>query len=170
MVFQVDAHDLMGVVNRDSPRLILNDLARELFWLCLERRIVILVEWVPREENSLADKMSKLIIPDDWMLQRALFQELEQRWGRHFADLFASNATNQCAFFLFAALVPRFGGGQRICVPLGHRPSMGQLPIPALGPGVKKVEERRGSCHSARPVVAVVYVVGVVGARWRVLL
>ena len=58
-----------------------------------------MVEWVPRKENSLAGEMSKLIIPDDWRLQRALFQQLEQRWGRHFADLFASNANNQHAFF-----------------------------------------------------------------------
>jgi hypothetical protein len=58
----------MGVVNRGSPWLILYELARELFWFCLERRIVILVERVPREENSLADDLSKLIIPDDWML------------------------------------------------------------------------------------------------------
>ena len=31
----------------------------------LERRIVIMVEWVPREDKSLADELSKLIIPDD---------------------------------------------------------------------------------------------------------
>ena len=30
-VFQVDAHNLLGVVNRGSPRLILNELARQLF-------------------------------------------------------------------------------------------------------------------------------------------
>ncbi len=72
VVFQVDTQNLVGVVNRDSPRLILNKLAREFFFgFCLERRIVILVDWVPRpprEENSLADELSKLIIPDDWML------------------------------------------------------------------------------------------------------
>ena len=68
VVSQVDAHNMMGVVNRGSPRLILNELARELFWFCLERRIVILKKWVPREENSLADELSKLIIPNDWML------------------------------------------------------------------------------------------------------
>ncbi len=58
-----------------------------------------MILWVPREENSLVDEMSKLIIPDDWMLQRALFQQLEQRWGRHLADLFASSANNQCERF-----------------------------------------------------------------------
>ncbi len=33
------------------------------------------------------------------MLQRTLFQQLEQRWGRHLVDLFASNANNQCERF-----------------------------------------------------------------------
>ncbi len=94
VVFQDDAQTLLGVVNRGSPRLILNELARELFWFSLERRIVILVEWVPRGENSLADELSKFIIPNDWMLQRELFRQIEQRWGRHLADLFASNANN----------------------------------------------------------------------------
>ena len=73
VVFHVDAQNLLGVVNHGSPRLRLNDLARELFWFVLERRIVMTVEWVPRELNTLADDLSKLIIPDDWMLQRTLF-------------------------------------------------------------------------------------------------
>jgi len=68
VVFQVDAQNLLGVVNRGSTSMRLNELARELFWLCLERRITIMIEWVPREENSLADELYKLIILDDWML------------------------------------------------------------------------------------------------------
>jgi hypothetical protein len=73
VVFQVDAQNLLGVVNHGSPRLRLNDLAWELFWFVLERRIVMTVEWVPRELNTLADDLSKLIIPDDLMIQRTLF-------------------------------------------------------------------------------------------------
>ena len=59
---------MLRVVNRGRPRLRLNELARELFWFCLVRRITIMIEWVPREENSLADELSKLIIPDNWVL------------------------------------------------------------------------------------------------------
>jgi hypothetical protein len=96
VVFQVDAQNLLGVVNRGSPRLRLNELARDLFWLCLESRMTITVEWVPREKNALADELSKLIIPYDWMLRRELYQKLEERWGPHLVDLFTSNANNQC--------------------------------------------------------------------------
>ncbi len=42
VVFQVDAQNLLGIVNRGSPRLNINELARELFWLCVERDITIL--------------------------------------------------------------------------------------------------------------------------------
>jgi hypothetical protein len=56
---------MLGVMNCGSPRLRLNALAREIFWLCLERRITIMIKWVPREENSVADELTKLIILDD---------------------------------------------------------------------------------------------------------
>ncbi len=71
VVFQVDARNLLGIVNRGSPRLNINELARDLFWLCGERDITIEVEWVPREEIALADELSKLLIPNDWMVGRA---------------------------------------------------------------------------------------------------
>ncbi len=58
IVFQVDAENLLGIVNRGSPKLHINMVARELFWLCVERDITLSVEWVPRELNSLADEIS----------------------------------------------------------------------------------------------------------------
>ncbi len=99
VLFQVDAQNRLGVVNVGSPRLGLNELAREFVWFCLERRIVTILEWFPREENSLADELSKLIIPDDWMLRRELFRQLEEPWGPHAEDLFASNPNNKCERF-----------------------------------------------------------------------
>ena len=57
------------------------------------------MEWVPREENTLADELSKLVIPDDYMLDRPFFSRLEERRGKHSVDLFASNANNQCGRF-----------------------------------------------------------------------
>ena len=68
---------------------------------------------------------------------------------------------------LFVALVPRFGGGHRICVPLGHRLGVDQLLIPPLRSGVEEVEERRDNIQSDIPVVEVVHLVGIVGAGWR---
>jgi hypothetical protein len=99
VVFQVDAKNLLGIVNRGSPRLKLNALAREMFWLGLEHRITLTVEWVPREQNTLADELSKLLIPEDFSLGKKTFSQLEGRWGVHSIDLFASNANNLCGRF-----------------------------------------------------------------------
>ena len=82
----MDAQNLLGIVNRVSPRLKLNALIRELFWSGLEHRITLAVEWVPREENTLADDISKLLIPDDCILSRKYFCELEDRLRPHSID------------------------------------------------------------------------------------
>ncbi len=65
MVLQVDAHNLLRIVNRGSSKLPINDLARELFGFCLRHRITISVEWVPRKENAVADEILKMFIPED---------------------------------------------------------------------------------------------------------
>ncbi len=57
VVFQVDAKNLLGIVNRWSPRPKVNALTRELLWLGLEHSIALTVEWVPREQNTLTDEL-----------------------------------------------------------------------------------------------------------------
>jgi len=96
---QVDAQNLVGVVNRRSPKLIINELARELFWFCPRNRITIFVEWVPNEENVFADDISKMYILEDSMLSRRFFGLLDGRWVPHTVDLFSSGANNHCARF-----------------------------------------------------------------------
>jgi hypothetical protein len=99
VVLQVDAANLLGIVNRGSPKLIINEMAREIFGLCMRHRITVTVEWVPREENAFADDISKMLIPEDSMLSREFFLLLDRRWGPQTVDLFASNANNQCVKF-----------------------------------------------------------------------
>jgi hypothetical protein len=87
---QVDAMNLLGIVNRGSPRLALNALARELFWFCFSQKIVLSVEWVPRESNTLAD---------DFSISRHYFSMLDNKWGPHICDAFSSNENNYCSKF-----------------------------------------------------------------------
>ena len=65
----------------------------------LEHRITLTVEWVLRGQNTLADELSELLIPEDYSLSRTVFLQLEDRWGCHTYDLFASNANNLCEIF-----------------------------------------------------------------------
>jgi hypothetical protein len=91
--------NLLGIVNRGSSKLPLNTLARELFWFCLKFNIRLIIEWVPREENTMADEISKWLIPDDSSISRDYFNMLDHRWGPHTCDLFSSNNNNLCSKF-----------------------------------------------------------------------
>ncbi len=133
IVFQVDAENLLGIVNRGSAKLHIIVVARELFWLCVERDITLSVEWVPRELNSLADELSKFLIPSDYMLSRRVFRRLKERWGSHSVDLFASDANFQCARFI-RCTGAWLSGLRHFHVRLGRRRGLlGQLPIPFIG-------------------------------------
>ena len=54
------------------------------------------MEWVPREENTLADELSKLIIPDDFSFSRKNFRQMEDRFAPHPIDMFSSNENKLC--------------------------------------------------------------------------
>ena len=92
---QVDAQNLLGIINRDNNKLAINQLARDLIWFGLVNGITLSVEWDPREENAFAYKLWKLLIPDDWMLAPKFFNLLEGKWGPHTVDLFASRDNAQ---------------------------------------------------------------------------
>jgi len=65
VVVQVDAQNLLGIINRGNTKLAINKLARELFWFGLVDGITLSVEWVPREKNASVEELSKLLIHDD---------------------------------------------------------------------------------------------------------
>ena len=99
VVLQVDVMNLLGIINRGSPKLPFNVLARELFWFCLLHRITISVEWVPRETNMFADEISKMLIPDDWSICTSHFNWLDDTWGPHSIELFSYNENNLSEIF-----------------------------------------------------------------------
>jgi hypothetical protein len=74
---QVVAHNLLVIINRGNNKLaIIKKLVRGIFWFGLVDGINLSVDWVPREENTFADKLSKLLIPDDWILTPKFFEIL----------------------------------------------------------------------------------------------
>jgi hypothetical protein len=73
--------------------------AKQLYLLTKAENISLTVEWIPRELNKLADELSKTPDKDDWQLNPRLFAALNQLWGPHDLDAFAS-AQN--------ALLPKF--------------------------------------------------------------
>lgn len=68
----------------------LHQICLRVFWLCLDLQIDLRPEWVPREQNQLADALSKLKDVDDFGLQPAVFAQIAAAFGPLHVDRFAS--------------------------------------------------------------------------------
>ena len=95
----VDSRNLEYIWHTGSRLSHLNDIAKRIFWLCQRRGIRLAIEWIPREENQLADYMSKFFDGDYWQLHLRVFTELNDRWGPHTIDRFSSYLNNHCPRF-----------------------------------------------------------------------
>ena len=91
MYIQTDSQNVVFVQQRDTMTVWLNVVAKRLFWFCMEHQIVLHINWAPRELNQQADDVSKLIDSSDWRLHPRMFEFMNDRWGPHSVDLFASS-------------------------------------------------------------------------------
>ena len=69
-----------------------------IFSTCIARHIRGEPEWIPRNKNKKADYLSRIIDHDDWKVNPSIFASLDQCWGPHVVDRFASyyNAQLPC--------------------------------------------------------------------------
>ena len=82
-----------------SPKPHLQQVAVEIFNLCLRFGISIQSQWLPREENFRADLLSRFVDKDDWSLNASIFSLLDNKWGPHSIDRFSSHHNNQVLRF-----------------------------------------------------------------------
>ena len=93
-----DNQTVVRIVQYGSSKLHLQAKALSIFCTCMNINIRIEPEWIPREDNELADYYSRMIDYDDWMLNPMVFQWLDSLWGPHCLDTFArpSNSQSEC--------------------------------------------------------------------------
>ena len=167
VVFHVDAQNILGIFNRGSPRLKLDELARDLFLVrrgaqChivggvgagraeFPSRRAIKVHHHPRRRHP-----RKVFLP---VVGGAMGDPRDKpfRVGRE----------QPVRMDLLAALVPGNGGSKRVCLLLGRGARVGDLmPLQASGPSLAEVETRRSHGHCACAVVGIRHVVGTGCAR-----
>ena len=68
----------------------LHHIALRIFNLCLRHGINLDLQWIPRDFNSRADYLSRLIDVDDWEITNTLFAYLNNIWGPYTVDCFAN--------------------------------------------------------------------------------
>ena len=94
-----DNMNTVNIMSVGSRKADLHQEAIDIYKLCRENDIRLSVEWVNRDANEQADALSRSEDANDYSLNWSAFQELENRWGPHTVDRFASHRTK---------LLPRF--------------------------------------------------------------
>ena len=69
-----DNQGVPAIVKSGSSKVYLHKLALDIFFLAKEHNITIDVDWIPREENEIADYLSKIVDFDDWKVKDSYFR------------------------------------------------------------------------------------------------
>ena len=82
----------------------LQDLSLDINKIFESNAISFSAKWIPRNENLLADHLSRCKDSDDWYVSEDVFKTLDRKWGPHSIDRFATHYNRKCE-----RLIP--GGG-----------------------------------------------------------
>ena len=74
----------------------LQDIALNIFLFTSQRQIHLNVSWLPRDQNSQADFLSKIVDFDDYSLHDEVFFHLDNLWGPHSVDRFLVVIIRNC--------------------------------------------------------------------------
>lgn len=99
LYWATDNTGVEAIMIKGSMKPELHALALEAFELLQSKQIDLIVLWVPRSMNVVADTLSRQVDYDDWAISSHLFQQLDQFWGPHSVDRFSSDLTAQTKRF-----------------------------------------------------------------------
>ena len=94
-----DNQNVVRILQVGSSKPHLQVEALRVFKSCVVHNIKLEPEWVPRDENQLADYFSRIIDHDDWYIDHTIFEMLEATWGPHTVDRFATHYNAQVKRF-----------------------------------------------------------------------
>lgn len=87
------------ILNTGSRNSDLHGIALEINDNCKNENIILSSQWIPRALNKRADYLSRCYDCDDWAVSSKIFSLIDNMWGPHDIDRFASHLNNQCERF-----------------------------------------------------------------------
>ena len=94
-----DNQNVVRILQVGSAKPHLQSEAVDVFKQCIANNIRLEPEWIPREENQMADYISRIMDYDDWSLDPFMFKALDDLWGPHTVDRFARHYNSQLERF-----------------------------------------------------------------------
>jgi len=99
---RTDNQTAMSYINRMGGREPhLTRVTEEVHNYCMTRNIFLTAEYLPGEDNSIADALSRVTSNmSESQLARPLYELADREWGPHELDCFASATNTQCKMFV----------------------------------------------------------------------
>ena len=91
ILWYTDNSIVARIIEVESTNRGLHTLALQIFAMCITHSIAIHPTWIPREENALADHISKHVDTDDWSIDMPTFQFVRNELGFSPFDRFADD-------------------------------------------------------------------------------
>ena len=97
--WNTDNQNVVRIVQVDSMIEELQELTLDIFLFASSHNIRLDLTWIPLDQNSEADRFSKVVDIDNYSVHDDVFIHLDRLWGPHSIDSFASS---------YNAKLPRF--------------------------------------------------------------
>ena len=94
-----DNRNVTIIVQKGSRNIQLQEIALEIHQTCEHYGLCIDPVWIPREQNTKADELSRISDSDDWAISSNVFNFLDHKWGPHMFDRFACDYNSKCTRF-----------------------------------------------------------------------
>ena len=94
-----DNKNVTSIAKNGSRKTDLQTIAGELHTLCADHNIKLASQWILREQNKIADNLSRYSDCDDWGIHSDVFEELDALWGTNTVDRFATDYNSKCIRF-----------------------------------------------------------------------
>ena len=94
-----DNRNITRIVQKGSRNIHLQKIALDIHQTCEHFSLYIDPVWIPREQNTKADELSRISDSDDWAISSTVFNFLDHKWGPHTVDRFACDYNSKCARF-----------------------------------------------------------------------
>ena len=94
-----DSQNTSRIISVGSSKEHLQNIAVQIFEKALKHDILIVPNWIPRDQNTIADHLSKFNDTDDWSIDNGSFNCINNKFGPFTVDRFADNKNKKVSKF-----------------------------------------------------------------------
>ena len=95
----VDNFNVSRILSVGSCKENLQEIAIDIFKFCLNNNIKLIAEWIPRKNNTFADRLSRFNDTDNWGIDYKTFEFLSRLHGPFTVDRFADHQNTKLQKF-----------------------------------------------------------------------